>query len=137
MSKKLCDKFEYQLPAQADKITELIQKLMKCLNNFNHNIPDVEFRMEIAAREMLANAIEYGCKSTIDQILIKLYLEKDKIFLIVKDPGEGFNWQECNFEIQPVLNERGRGLKMINEVADEIEFNTKGNLIKITFLGGK
>ncbi|MFW5795038.1 MAG: ATP-binding protein [Bacillota bacterium] len=101
------------------------------------NILDLEFRLEIAVRKMLANAIEYGCQVTEDQITVQFDIAKNKIALIVGDPGEGFDWENHNFKIEPVLDERGRGLKMINEVSDKIEFNNKDNLIKITFLGGK
>lgn len=130
-------KYEYIIPGQAEEITGIINELLQVLEKVDHNISDIEFRLEIAAREMLANAIEYGCKDSSDQILIEFYVETDKIDLIVKDPGEGFNWEKLNFEIIPLLDERGRGLKMINKVSDQIDFNNKGNLIKITFLGGK
>jgi len=129
--------YNYIIPGQAEQITGIINELLQILESVDHNISDIEFRLEIAAREMFANGIEYGCKSPDDQIVVEFWIEKDKIVLIVEDPGEGFNWQESNFEIEPVLDERGRGLKMINKVSDKIEFNEEGNLIKITFLGGK
>lgn len=130
-------KYEYIIPGQAEEIAGIINELLQKLEKVDHNISDIEFRLEIAAREMLANAIEYGCKDSSDQVLIEFYVEADKVVLIVEDSGEGFNWQELNYELVPVLDERGRGLKMINKVSDQIEFNNKGNLIKITFLGGK
>lgn len=129
--------YEYIMPGQANKITEIINKLVDLTIETDHNVPDIDFRLEIAAREMLANAIEYGCKDHNDEIEILFSIEQNKIELSVKDPGEGFNWQEHSFEIVPVLDERGRGLKMINKVSDEMDFNDKGNQIKITFLGGK
>lgn len=130
-------KYEYIIPGQAEEITGIINELLQKLEKVDHNISDIEFRLEITAREMLANAIEYGCKDSSDQVLIEFYIEADKVVLIVEDPGEGFDWQELNYELVSVLDERGRGLKMINKVSDQIEFNNKGNLIKITFLGGK
>ncbi|MBF8437333.1 ATP-binding protein [Halanaerobiaceae bacterium Z-7014] len=133
----LIKKYNFTLTAQANKINEIINELLKVVNNTDHSIPDIEFRLEIAAREILANAIEYGCKDHNDEIEILFSIEQNKIVLSVIDPGEGFNWQERSFEIVPVLDERGRGLKMINKVSDEMDFNDKGNQIKITFLGGK
>lgn len=130
-------KYNYVIQGQAEQITKIINELLKRLNQVDINIPDIKFRLEIAAREMLANAIEYGCQVTEDQIAVQFEIIKNKIVLIVEDPGEGFDWKNHNFKIEPVLDERGRGLKMINEVSDKIEFNNKGNLIKVTFLGGE
>lgn len=136
MGKKTCEEYNYKIPAQASKITDIIKELICCIRKFDHKISDLEFRFEIAAREMLANAIEHGCDSKDDDVIIVLNLKYEEISLTVKDPGDGFHWQDYNYEIEPVLDERGRGLKMIKQVSDDIVFNHKGNIIKITFNGG-
>ena len=67
------------------------------------------------------------------KIIVKLKIKKDKLILSVKDPGRGFEWEKCNLEAEVSFEEKGRGLKMINEVVDELEFNKSGNKITVCF----
>jgi hypothetical protein len=55
-----------------------------------------------------------------------------KVSFCVKDCGEGFNWQNFDFEFSNDLDPSGRGLKIIKYYAEELLFNKAGNLIYVT-----
>ena len=133
----------YQIKCRAEKISPLLNKIFSKLKEelgakFD---PETEINLEIAAREMLANAIEHGCSLAREKdynlenlkINASIEISRERIIFTVKDPGPGFNWQNYNLEEMPEFEEEGRGLKMINKVADNLEFNQEGNLIKAFF----
>ena len=136
MGGKKLNKLEFEMICQKEEISNIIARLKKEIENINHNIQDLNFKVEMTAREMLANAIEHGCQSAEEKIKIKLKTSPSKVSLIVIDPGNGFDWENADFTI-PLLEEDGRGLGMIEKAADEIEFNEKGNCITAYFTADK
>lgn len=133
----------YQIEAEAEKITPLLEEVFAQLKTALpvEYFAELEFDLEIAAREMLANAIEHGCSLAAAQnkvleeypVKIKLKLNAEELLFEVKDPGPGFEWENYDLKTMPEFSEKGRGLKMINNVADKIKFNQAGNLIKAYF----
>lgn len=134
--------FNYEIENEAAEINLILKKLFSDLKN---NIPEkyfseLEFKIELAAREILANAIEYGGNfkansPQLENFIIKINMkitEKNLIFQVM-DPGRGFDWENYDFKTMPLFSERGRGLKMVKKVADKIEFNKKGNQITAYF----
>ncbi|MFW6269958.1 MAG: ATP-binding protein [Bacillota bacterium] len=125
-------KLQLEINCQQDSISPLIQNLLKKMEKTDHGIKDLDFRLEVAAREMLANAIEHGCQEDEGKIEVKLTANSYEVTLRVKDPGSGFDWENADFSL-PLLAEKGRGLGMIDKAADEIYFNERGNIIKVYF----
>lgn len=136
--------FNYEIKCRAGEISPLLNKIFSKLKEELGAKFDLEteINLEIAAREMLANAVEHGCaladeeKNNLEFLTINTTVEiinEEKIIFTVKDPGPGFDWQHYNLEEMPEFEEKGRGLKMINKVADNIEFNQSGNRIRAFF----
>ena len=125
--------FKLNLICTKEEIPNIIKKLKKEIKKIDHNILDLDFRLEMVTREMLANAIEHGCQQDEDKIKIKLETSPSTVSLQVQDPGDGFDWKNADFSI-PLLEENGRGLGMIDKGADKIEFNEKGNCITVYFI---
>ncbi|MFW6007333.1 MAG: ATP-binding protein [Halanaerobiales bacterium] len=125
-------KLQFELDCQKEVVSQVIHKIINEITAVDPEIQDIEFRVEMAAREMLANAIEHGCKTQEQFIQVELKVSSSEVYLKVIDPGEGFDWENADFSI-PLLNERGRGLGMIKEAADRIKFNKVGNIITAYF----
>ena len=125
-----------EMNCQKEDISNIITRLKKEIENINHNVEELDFKLEMAAREMLANAIEHGCQSVEEKIEIILNTSPSKIVLKVIDPGDGFDWKNTDFTI-PLLEEEGRGLGMIDKAADKMEFNEQGNCITVYFTADK
>ncbi|TDO85266.1 serine/threonine-protein kinase RsbW [Halanaerobium saccharolyticum] len=131
----------FEMGCRAEEISSILEKIFSVLNNSAVAAEEIEFSLEIAAREMLANAIEHGCTLAADdsrdlevlKIKLELKVSREKVVLKVKDPGPGFDWKNCDLETMPKFEEKGRGLKMINQVSDQIKFNSAGNKITAVF----
>lgn len=131
----------FKISCQAKEITPLIEKIFLLLQEKAALSEDLKFNLEIAAREMLGNAIEHGCSSAkknnkdLSKLKIEIDLEINKELLkfTVTDPGSGFDWENYDLEKMTKFEEKGRGLKMINKVCDQMIFNTKGNKVTAKF----
>ena len=134
-------RFEFKIPCQSKAISKFLEEAFAILDRKNHEVENLNFKFELAAREMLANAIEHGCaearKKRNDlsnlEIFIVLEIRKEEIVFSVKDCGNGFKWKDYDLNTMPCFEEKGRGLKMINNVVDHIEFNKVGNKITVYF----
>ena len=90
----------------------------------------------IATLEAVNNAIIHGNKSNkLKYVKIEFLLEKNKIEIKVEDEGPGFKPDEVPDPTKPENIEaiNGRGIFLMNKLADKIEFNKKGNCVKMTF----
>lgn len=132
--------YKFNISPNADEIESLLEKILKETKKGEKTSSEIDFKLELSLREMLANAIEHGCKLKTNnnlrkdlEIKIMLKIYPDRIILQVQDPGSGFNWKDHDLKMSLSFKEKGRGLKMINKVADKIEFNQKGNIITVTF----
>ena len=126
---------KFTIPCKSEAVLNTIQKIILEVEKRNPNNPDLSFRMEVAEREMLANAFKHGCcENEKGEIKIELVFYSDRVKLRVKDSGEGFEYKNINLNSLPIFKETGRGLFMINKVADKIEFNEKGNAISAYFI---
>lgn len=100
------------------------------------------FDIKVILCELLQNSIKHGnvCDKS-KKIRVEIWLKEDSNILgiVVKDQGPGFrpiktkhlpldNLLDCN----PVnMNESGRGLYIVNELCDRMEFNSVGNAITV------
>ena len=131
----------FKIGCRAAEISSLLVEVFSELDKLLNDAAEIKFMLELAAREMLANAIEHGCALAAEnnagsenlKIKIKLLLETDELTFEVEDPGPGFDWENYNLDTMPKFEEKGRGLKMINQVSDQIKFNQAGNKIRACF----
>ena len=131
--------FLYKINCQAAEIADLLNEIFKKIRQEIEESSEIEFKLEMAAREILANAIEHGCSLAAEnkedsddlRIEVELKLKKESLSFQVRDPGPGFDWKSYDLTTMPRFEEKGRGLKMINKVADKMEFNQQGNIITI------
>ncbi|RCW60293.1 ATP-binding protein [Halanaerobium sp. ST460_2HS_T2] len=132
---------KFKIGCKAAEISQLIEKIFMVIEGSSISAEELKFNLEIAAREMLANAIEHGCalaaekSSRTEKMGIKVMLKVSgkTLKLTVEDPGPGFDWVKYDLETMPVFEEKGRGLKMIYQVSDQLKFNSTGNEITAIF----
>jgi serine/threonine-protein kinase RsbW len=90
----------------------------------------------IATLEAVNNAIIHGNKSNVKKhVDIEIRLDANKLIITVTDEGKGFRPKEVPDPTKPENIEaiNGRGIFLMSKLADEIEFNKKGNSVKMTF----
>lgn len=93
------------------------------------------FRLRVALTEALSNAILRGNgEDPAKRVRICAELGAESIRLSVCDEGDGFDPSALPPPTSPpaVESERGRGLFIIRQLADAVEFNERGNTIWMT-----
>jgi serine/threonine-protein kinase RsbW len=97
--------------------------------------PRAEFAVEMALREALANAIIHGNRED-PRKKVRICCACDSkrgILIIVRDQGEGFDPSTIPSPLiaENIASEHGRGIYLINMLADEVEFRRGGTEIHI------
>ncbi len=120
------------MSCEKGKISDTIKKVREKVKKMDHHIDNLDFKIKVTTKEMLANAVEHGCQHKGEKIKIKLKATTTRFSIKVIDPGHGFAWKHADFN-NLVPKEKGIGLGIIDKVADEIEFNKTGNIITVFF----
>lgn len=93
------------------------------------------FRLRVLLAEALTNSILFGAGGNPSRtVRVGAELTEDTIRLQVTDDGPGFDPREVNDPTAPGAVSRpiGRGLFLIRNLADRVEFNEQGNTIWMT-----
>jgi serine/threonine-protein kinase RsbW len=90
----------------------------------------------VAVLEAVNNAIVHGNKADIKkEVEIDFWVKRNDLNVSVTDKGKGFKPKEVPDPTKPenieVIN--GRGIFLMSKLADEIEFNKKGNSVTMVF----
>jgi serine/threonine-protein kinase RsbW len=90
----------------------------------------------IAVLEAVNNAIVHGNKSDLKKsVKVDFLIERKNLSVSVTDEGTGFKPEEVPDPTSPENIEEisGRGIFLMSKLADEIEFNRKGNNVILKF----
>jgi DNA-binding response OmpR family regulator len=102
-------------------------------------------QLTMAVWEIGVNAIEKGHQKQIDRIVTVTYrIDSEKITIVVRDTGPGFNTADLPHAAKPDdplahlevrekmgLSEGGFGILMARGLVDDLQFNDKGNEIRL------
>lgn len=90
----------------------------------------------VCTMEAVNNAIMHGNRSNPKKIVdIELSFDSNELHIKVTDEGTGFKPEKVPDPTTPENIEElnGRGIYLIKHLADNIEFNERGNSVKMTF----
>jgi serine/threonine-protein kinase RsbW len=94
-----------------------------------------EFEIETALREALANAVRHGCgNDAAKEVEVCVACDESRgMLIVVRDPGPGFDPAGIPSPIvgQNVFRSHGRGIYLINELMDEVSFESGGTEIRM------
>ena len=131
-------RFEAEIPATVEAIEPIVGKIMAVVEEFGC-ADGHEFEVDLALREALSNAILHGCDSDPDQsVCVSVGCAKPKgILITVQDPGEGFDPTSIPSPVigQNVFSSHGRGIFLINQLMDEVNFDRGGTEIRMVKRG--
>lgn len=102
-------------------------------------------QLTTAVRELGMNAIEWGHRKRADlPILVTYRIEKDKVVIVIKDRGPGFNPSDVPHAANPDdpvshmdvreslgLRAGGFGILMARGLVDELKYNDAGNEVRL------
>lgn len=100
--------------------------------------PDISFDLSVALSEACANAVEHGGREAVPRsgftdggspegtgaYHVTAYLDGDRCRIEVSDSGPGFPAATVA-RCRPSLAEHGRGLHLIEELADHVRFRNR------------
>jgi serine/threonine-protein kinase RsbW len=121
-----------RLPSDIGCIEEAVELVTRhCLAGHSAT-RTIRFRLQVVLSEALANAILRGNREALDKwVEVRAELRADVIQVYVTDEGPGFDPSTIPEPVRPdQLDEAGgRGLFLIRQLVDAVQFNEQGNSI--------
>lgn len=97
----------------------------------------LDLNLRVGVTEALANAVLYGNRCDPGKsIRVDVTLTSSRVVVRVTDEGSGFDPTAVPDPTLPenVPRPGGRGLFLLRELMDEVEFNERGNEVRLTLL---
>ncbi|MCF8335204.1 MAG: ATP-binding protein [Bacteroidales bacterium] len=114
----------------------LIEKLVDDFSEENEIDSDMYGKILIATIEAVNNSIIHGNKENRNKnVYLKMQKEENEIKVYVKDEGEGFDYENIPDPTKPenLENIHGRGIYLMNHLADEVNFFNNGAVVQMIF----
>ena len=114
----------------------VVENAIDTLSNETGIGQDSYGRIMVSTMEAVNNAIIHGNKSDEGKYVeIKILFENGFLEVTVTDEGKGFKPSEVPDPTRPENIESldGRGIFLMSKLSDGIEFNKKGNSVKMIF----
>lgn len=118
-----------------NKISDVETLIERVCSSLSVN-DDIYGNILISVTEAFNNAVIHGNrnKETLP-VLIDVEQKDNSVFFRVTDSGNGFDYNNLPDPTAPenIENECGRGIFLIRNLADAVDFNESGNSIEIGF----
>lgn len=133
-SEKLILKLKVTLAADKQAVDSVVQRIMEVVRGVD-GATSKEYAVELALSEALANAVVHGAKSDPSKIIeCDVACDENRsLLIVVRDPGNGFDPSTIPSPVrgQNLYANGGRGIYLINELMDEVEFLKNGTEIRM------
>jgi DNA-binding response OmpR family regulator len=114
-----------------EKVNELVSQLF----TRTPLSADEIWELKLALHEIGINAIEHGNKMNPEKaVSVRCAFFEDKIEFLIEDEGEGFSPDAVPDPTRDdaLQRERGRGIYLVTQVVDRIEYVDKGSRVRLT-----
>lgn len=124
------------IQSQAEKVNEVCQQILNELHEKSYSSDDI-FGVHLALEEALVNAVKHGNNNDpAKKVVIEYSVSDQKLEVNIIDEGTGFN--PCNIPDPRcdgnVYKYGGRGLLLMREFMDFVEYNKAGNTVHMVRL---
>jgi anti-sigma regulatory factor (Ser/Thr protein kinase) len=91
------------------------------------------FHPLLVTREALINAITHGnhCDK-LRNVHLDVVYQSEQLEIDVTDEGDGFQWEKTMHKKHDDTIDHGRGLQIMKLYSHDIQYNAKGNQVKLT-----
>lgn len=123
------------IPSNVDSIT-LIERMVDDLSSSHCIDTELYGKVLLAVVEGVNNAVVHGNKLHPDKyVTVKYSIDKEFITFSIIDQGDGFDFSKVPdpTSSENIEKPHGRGIFLMNHLADEIEFYQNGSHIKMFF----
>jgi serine/threonine-protein kinase RsbW len=127
--------FVLELPSDLRLIDSAVQYLVARCRDFSYSGSRLTLNLRVGVAEALANAMIYGNRrDTSKRVHVEVELSTERLSVVVRDQGPGFDPDTVPDPTLPENLERpgGRGIFLIRELMDEVDFNECGNCVRLT-----
>ena len=127
-------RFVLQLPSDLRMIEAAVTYLVGRCRAFAFGGSRLNLNFRVGVTEALANAVLYGNQSDPGKLVrVEVVLDPSCVILNVVDEGPGFDPSEVPDPTLPDNLEQtgGRGLFLIRELMDEVQYNDRGNAVRL------
>jgi serine/threonine-protein kinase RsbW len=128
-----------ELPNDLRAIERSVDYLMDKGREVGFDCDRLRLNFRVGLTEALANAMLYGnCRDPRKRVRVEAHLTSAEIKVRVTDEGRGFDPHKV---LDPTLPDNrvrpgGRGIYLIRQLMDRVEFNEQGNSITMILLSG-
>lgn len=127
------EKIEFELPSDLTLMNGVLEYLQERVSKLGLIKPE-RSNLFVALDEAFVNAVKHGNKNDPQKLLrITAELSAKEACFTVEDEGEGFDIGEIPDPCDPanLFRTSGRGVLLIYNIMDEVEYNAQGNRVKM------
>ena len=124
-----------EIPSKIDSLIE-IERLIDLISENVNISSDIYANILVGVTEAIKNAMIHGNKLNSEKKVHVEYTINDKYIVFkISDTGNGFDYYSVPDPTLPenIEKESGRGLFLMNCLADEVIFNDTGNEVSLKF----
>ena len=127
------EKIEFELPSDLALMNGVLQYLLARVAKLGLIAPE-RSNLFIALDEAFVNAVKHGNKNDPTKLVrVGSELSPKEACFTIEDEGEGFDVQTIPDPRDPanLFKSSGRGVLLIYNIMDEVEYNAQGNRVKM------
>ena len=127
------EKIEFELPSDLALMNGVLDYLQERVAKLGLIRPE-RSNLFVALDEAFVNAVKHGNKNDLTKLVkITADLSPKEAAFTVEDEGEGFDIREIPDPCDPenLFRSSGRGVLLIYNIMDEVEYNAQGNRVKM------
>ncbi|HEV2837555.1 MAG TPA: ATP-binding protein [Pyrinomonadaceae bacterium] len=127
------EKIEFELPSDLSLMNGVLEYLQERVAKLGLIKPD-RSNLFVALDEAFVNAVKHGNKNDPTKLVrITAELTPQEASFTVEDEGEGFDINQIPDPCDPanLFRSSGRGVLLIYNIMDEVEYNAQGNRVKM------
>jgi len=127
------EKIEFELPSDLALMNGVLEYLQDRVAKLGLIQPE-RSNLFVALDEAFVNAVKHGNKNDPNKLLkITAELSSNEAAFTVEDEGEGFDIRAIPDPCDPanLFRTSGRGVLLIYNIMDEVEYNAQGNRVKM------
>jgi serine/threonine-protein kinase RsbW len=120
-----------EISSRINNIRKVSAQILESLSAYRLDAGTL-FDIRLCTEEAVRNAMVHGNKADSKlSVRVDYWIEDDRLNIEVEDEGPGFKPGDvpdptCN---SGLMKESGRGMRLIRELMDKVDFNGKGNKI--------
>ncbi len=127
------EKIEFVLPSDLTLMNGVLQYLLDRVSKLRLIAPE-NSNLFIALDEAFVNAVKHGNKNDPNKLIrVGAELSPKEASFTIEDEGEGFDVKSIPDPCDPanLFKTSGRGVLLIYNIMDEVEYNAQGNRVKM------